>query len=352
MPLPTGAIIGLMVDNLRTRKSVFPIKTSSATKWARGLGIPRGGRTVIYTGHMYQLVPYINASVANLERFEDSFLGQFVFLARYVNRLFSVSRLMAIPSKADIVEYNQIVRNIASLLIEAGVEFGYLYESELYAGALAYDMGANDVFEKHARNVYAVLKDNGVDNVITVDPHTTHMLRSVYATIIKGYDIRVKSYLEVLAERDMEPVCMVDADVVIHDSCVYARHENVVEEPRRLLEKAGYRIKEPKDSRDLTHCCGGPIESLYPKTATQIGERRVKQLRDAKGQTVTLMCPICLATLKKAARPEVEIVDIANLLVKAYCNGQCNGGMMCSPRRTLEQSKRSDSGLHESPSDP
>jgi Fe-S oxidoreductase len=278
---------------------------------------------------MYQLVPYINASVANLERFEDSFLGQFVFLARYANRLFNVSRLMAIPSRADVAEYNEIVRGIALLLIKAGVEFGYLYESELYAGALAHDMGANDVFEEHARNVYSVLKDNGVESVITVDPHTTNMLRSVYATIIEDYDIRVKSYLEVLAEKDMEPACAMDVEVVIHDSCVYARYENVVEEPRTLLEKAGYRIKEPRDSRDFTHCCGGPVESLYPKVANRIGENRVKQLTDAGGQTVALMCPICLATLKKAASPGIEIVDIANLLAKAYCNGQPNGGM-CS----------------------
>jgi Fe-S oxidoreductase len=286
------------------------------------LGIPQGGKTVIYTGHMYQLVPYINASVANLERFEDSFLGQFVFLARYANRLFNVSRFMAIPSKADVAEYNETMRSIASLLIKAGVEFGYLYESELYAGALAHDMGANDVFEKHARSVYSVLRDNGVESVITVDPHTTNMLRSVYPTIIEGYDIQVKSYLEVLAEKDMEPACAMDADIVIHDSCVYARYESVVEEPRRLLEKAGYRIREPRDSRALTHCCGGPVESLYPKTANRIGEKRVTQLMDAGGQTVALMCPICLATLKKAASPKIKIVDIANLLAKAYCNGQ------------------------------
>jgi len=327
MPLPTDAIIGLMVDNLRTRGSVFPISISSTTKWARGLGIPHGGRSVIYTGHMYQLVPYINASVANLERFEDSFLGQFVFLARYANRLFNISRLMAIPSKADVAEYNEIMRSIALLLIEAGVEFGYLYESERYAGALAHDMGANEVFEEHARNVYSVLKGNGVENVITVDPHTTNMLRSVYATVIEGYDIGVKSYLEVLAEKDMKPARVMDADVVIHDSCVYARYEDVVEEPRRLLEKAGYRIKEPRDSKGLAHCCGGPVESLYPKVANRIGEKRVRQLTDAGGHTAALMCPICLATLKKAASPEIEIVDIASLLAKAYCSGHSNGGM-------------------------
>ena len=322
MPLPTSHIIGLMIDNLRLRMSVFPISNRSATMWAKGLEIPKGGKTIIYTGHMYQLLPYINASVRNLERFEDSFFGRFVFLARFFNKIFNVSKLMSIPSRADVTEYNQILKNIAYLLQRAGVEFGYLYESELYTGALAYDMGADDTFKEHARKVYSMLKENGVENLITVDPHTTNMLRSVYSTFIDGYDIRVKSYLEVLAEKDMEPVDKADAVVVLHDSCVYSRYEGVIEEPRKLLSRAGYIVKEPKDSKDLTHCCGGPVESIFPKTANQISEKRVKQLKDTKAKSAVLMCPICLATLKKAAGVEIEVSDISSLLAKVYCDGQ------------------------------
>jgi Fe-S oxidoreductase len=311
-----------MIDNLRMRKSVFPISTKSATKWAKGLDIPRGGETVIYTGHMYQLLPYINASVKNLERFEDSFLGKFIFLARFFNKIFNISKLMAIPSRADVSEYNQIIRNIALLLKQAGIEFGYLYEAELYTGALAYDMGVDDSFKEHARKVYSMLKENGVENLITVDPHTTNMLRSVYPTFIDGYDIHVKSYLEVLVEKDMKPVNEADADIVIHDSCIYARYEDVIEEPRKLLKQAGYKVKEPKDSKDLTHCCGGPVESIFPKTANQIGEKRVEQLINAKAQSAALMCPICLATLKKAAGFDIKISDVSTLLAKVYCDGQ------------------------------
>jgi len=57
MPLPTGDVIGLMVDNLEKRRTVFPISVANATGWARGLDLPRGGETVIYTGSMYQLLP-------------------------------------------------------------------------------------------------------------------------------------------------------------------------------------------------------------------------------------------------------------------------------------------------------
>ena len=91
MSLPTGDVIGLMVDNLKKRNTVFPISAKNATRWATGLDIPKGGDTVIYTGSMYQLLPYIIASVKSLQRFENSFLGQFVWIGRLFNKFINIS---------------------------------------------------------------------------------------------------------------------------------------------------------------------------------------------------------------------------------------------------------------------
>jgi Fe-S oxidoreductase len=297
MPLPTGDVIGLMVDNLRKRKTVFPISTKNATKWAKGLDLPKGGETVIYTGSMYQLLPYILAAVKSLERFEDSFLGRFVFLGRFINKFINASAFIARPARADVEAYSRIIRDIALLLKQAGVKFGYLYEDELYTGALAYDVGAGPQFVNQARRVYGMLKEHGVRSLITVDPHTYNMLHSVYPTIIEGFDLEVRSYLKVLANSKLQPLRRVDQEqVVVHDSCVYARYEGVIEEPRALLTRAGYVIKEPRDSRVLTHCCGGPIESLFPKAAHR------------------------MATLKKACGGDLELDDISAFLAKAYCD--------------------------------
>ncbi len=102
--------------------------------------------------------------------------------------------------------YNEPLRNIARLLKAAGIKFGYLYQKDLYSGALVYDEGLDDAFVRHARLVYGILKANHVKQLITVDPHTTNILRSVYPKVIKGFNIQVKSYLEVLAERKLDLV--------------------------------------------------------------------------------------------------------------------------------------------------
>ncbi len=320
MSLPTRDIVGLMVDNLDKRGSVFPLSDKKATRWAEGLNIPRGGETVIYTGAMYQLLPYIIAMVGLLARVEDSFLARFVFLGRFANRFVNLSAIAARPKRSQVKQYNQILRNVAQLLQQAGVEFGCLYEDDMYAGALAHDMGVDGTLRAHAERVNAMLRDKGVRRVITLDPHTTNMLRSVYPTLVDGFDIEVTSYLEVLAEADAEPLRRIGEDVVIHDSCLYARSEGVIDEPRQLLERAGYTLKEPRESRNLTFCCGGPIEALFPKKSHEIALQRIGQLRDTGGKQATTMCPMCLASLSKAADGTLPLEDISTFLSRAFAS--------------------------------
>ena len=319
MTLPTGDTIGILADNLRIRNSVLPIPKESATRWARGLHLPQGGETVIYTGMMYQLIPYIAAMSKAQGMIEDSPLAGFASVGRYVNKVIDISGFMARPSDEMKRSYNKILINIAKLLQQAGVSFGYLYEDELYSGALVYDLGVDDVLKAHAKKVYHTFKSYKVKNIITVDPHTTNMLRSVYPTVINGYDLNVKSYMEVLAERNIEPKNMLNTEVVLHDSCVYARYENVLNEQRTLLAKAGVTVKEPVDCGKFTLCCGGPAESLFPQKAIANAEKRVEQLRQVAKNAVT-MCPICLVNLQKAAKGEINIDDISGYFVKAYCN--------------------------------
>ncbi|MFA7467281.1 MAG: (Fe-S)-binding protein [Desulfotomaculaceae bacterium] len=315
MPLPTGDTIGILADNLRLRKSVLPIPAGVATRWSRGLNLPRGGETVLYTGMMYQLIPYIAAMSKAQGKVEDSPLANFVRLGRMINKVVNISGFMARPARDMQVRYDGMLVGIARLLEQAGVEFGYLYEEELYSGALVYDLGVDDVFAQHAREVYQTFRKKGVKNVITVDPHTTNMLRSVYPQLIEGYDLKVRSYLEVLAERlPAAGSAPGGADVVIHDSCVYARYENIIEPQRKLLAAAGINVKEPRDSGKFTLCCGGPAESLFPKKALERAAIRVEQLQAVSRQGVT-MCPICLVNLQKAAGPDMNLRDISEYLI-------------------------------------
>ncbi len=316
MPLETRDVIGILGDNLRLRGSVLPLPPRRTTRWARGLDLPRGGETVLYTGQMFQLTPYIERLVALEARLGASRLAGLSGLGRRANRLLNVAPLVVRPRAAERALYDRIPVHVALLLRRAGVAFGALYEDDLYAGALAWDLGLDELVADQARRIAVVLRTHGVQTVITIDPHTTNMLRTVFPELVESWDFTVRSYLEVLADVDLPLGSDPAGEVVIHDSCVFARAEGVVGEPRRLLTQAGLTVVEPHHAGRSTWCCGGPAESLYPEKAAAVAAARVAELREAGGDVVT-MCPLCLVNLRKAAGDDLRIEDISRRLVEA-----------------------------------
>ena len=140
MPLPSGPILGILSDNLKKRGSVLPLTKKAAIGWTKGLNIPRGGETVLYTGHMYQLIPAIDAMSSQMAVFENSPITKFFGLGRFANKIINLSFFMSLMAKKDLKdETDNVLRRIAGLLKKNGVDFGYLYAKELYSGALVYD---------------------------------------------------------------------------------------------------------------------------------------------------------------------------------------------------------------------
>jgi hypothetical protein len=314
MALATRDVLGILGDNLRLRGSVLPLPAKQATRWTQGLDLPRGGETVLYTGQMYQLIPYIERLVRSEQRLGGSALARLSGIGRRLNRLVNVSAFMARPSRREREEFDRVPRAVVELLRNAGVEFGCLYEDDLYSGALAHDLGLDELVAAHARRVHEIFRKHGVRTVITIDPHTTNMLRSVYPALLEDYEVEVRSYLEVLAERNGTAAVPAFRTAVLHDSCVFARYEGVVDEPRALLAGAGVTVVEPENAGRLTWCCGGPVEALYPEKALDQARRRVEQLRSAGVQCVTT-CPLCLVNLSKAADGTVAFRDISEVLL-------------------------------------
>jgi Fe-S oxidoreductase len=307
----------MLTDNLRLRGSVFPLSERRSSRWATGLGLPRGGSTVLYTGQTYQLMPYLESLAAAQDKAGAAMPEKLAGLGRPINRFINVARFMAWPSKEKHRYFDKILVDITTLLRAAGVSFGYLYGDDLYSGALVHDYGEDEVVRLHGRLILSTLQRHGVEEVITVDPHTTHMMRTVLPELVSGFQVRVRHYLEVLAEQDPTPMTEVGTELAMHDSCLMARAEDVVQQPRALLRAAGAVILDPERSGTFTWCCGGPVESLYPEKSHANAKVRVDQLSSVASEAVT-MCPICLVNLRNAANGSLRLQDISAHLRRAY----------------------------------
>ena len=290
-----------------------PAPESIVSDWARGLDLPRRGKLLLYTGALYQVMPYINAVVRYLEKLEGApGSGGLLGVARRLGGS-KLARLAIRPDKGEVEYSRRVLRSIVRLLREAGVEVAYDPGLDGYSGVLLYDLGLDEAFRRHAEKVARGLQDSGAETIVTVDPHTTHVLRSVYPKLFPWFTLNVKTYLEVLDEAGYKPASTGKGRVTIHDPCLYARFEGVVEQPRRLLRLRGLEIVEPRRSGRMTYCCGGPLESVAPRLSRRIAETRLRELVEAS-RTIVTLCPICYANLSRVSDGRAEIRDIAIVL--------------------------------------
>ena len=262
------------------------------------------------------MAPYINSLVKYLSRFEEG--GKILLkLGKLVNKVFDISKIVARVSKDDVDRVSRIIRGIALLLRHTGIEYGYLYNDEMYSGVLLYDLGLDDLFKEHASKVYNIFMKYGVKEVITIDPHTTYILRRIYPEYLNNFNINVVNYLELLDKSSIPVRNKLDIEVTIHDPCYYARYESIVEEPRRLLVKEGISVIEADRNKLLTYCCGGPIEAISPKLSSKIAEVRLEKLSN-KSRNIVVLCPICYSNLSRVASGDLNVLDISEYLTRVY----------------------------------
>jgi len=311
------AVLSFLAESTLKTGLPIPLPMEEVYSWARPLELPRRGERVLYTGALYQLMPYFEGITRYLEAFEG--VRGFDIVLRMSKIFISTPRLVRTilsPPSEELARPRAILTRISRILAVAGYTHSYPYEGDLYSGVLLYDMGYDEAFSEVAARVYRSLKEHGAREVITVDPHTTHVLRRVYPRYIDGFDLEVRSYLELLAEAveggRVRLRRLVD-EAVLHDPCFYARYEGIIEEPRRILEAAGVEVKEPRRAREMTYCCGGPIESVAPRLSSRIARTRLEELAE-KSRVVIVMCPICYANLSRANRLGLRIIDIAEAI--------------------------------------
>lgn len=313
--LPLQAVFKIIVRNLTKTGYPFPLDEDKCHKWAKELSIPRNRETILYTSCLYQLVPYINAMVKLLESAEHSRFWRFgVKMYSNLSLLDKFSGLFIRVSNEDLEPIYGILRSIALLLRKVNVDFGYLYEDDIYSGALLYDLGLDELFHQHAEKVNEILKRNKVKKIITIDPHTHHMFNTIFPKYLDNFNIEVVNYLTILSEKLENNARNRNDTYTIHDPCLYARWEEIIHQPRELLEKAGVKIIEPMRTRLNTSCCGGPIESMTPSMSRAVAMGRLNELKEASNKVITL-CPICLANLGRYSKEmNMQVRDIATVI--------------------------------------
>jgi len=191
------SIIDVLADNIKKTRNPFGAGNSTMNKWWKKTPLRTEGDAMLYTGLMYQLMPYIKKTTHQIERFEDTALSNYVGYQKYVPKLLDKSAFVFMAAGKDKERSDNILKSIVKLLEKSRVDFFYRPSLDYYSGILLYDLGDNEGFIEHARFVAGKLKEKGIKKIITVDPHTTYALKVLYPKYT-GISFDVKTYFELI----------------------------------------------------------------------------------------------------------------------------------------------------------
>jgi Fe-S oxidoreductase len=219
-------------------------------------------------------------------------------------------------------------RNLATILHNAGVSFGLLYDGERNSGNDVRRIGEEGLFEMLVEQNLGALAEADYQAIFTTDPHSLNTLRNEYPEF--GLDKPVYHYTELLAELVSRGVLslhtpLTGTRVTYHDPCYLARYNRITEAPRRLIEATGAELVEMPRHGTNTFCCGAGGGRIWMSDAESSEERpseqRIREANDLGSLDYFLVtCPKDLAMYSDAVKTvgaEFKVAELTELIEMA-----------------------------------
>jgi Fe-S oxidoreductase len=222
-------------------------------------------------------------------------------------------------------------RAVAELLHDAGVGFAVLGPLETCTGDPARRMGNEFVYQQLAQQNVATLQSVGARKIVASCPHCFNTIAREYPQL--GGEFEVVHHTQLLAslvaEGRLHATSALDSSVTYHDPCYLGRHNKVYGEPRDVLASVpGMTSTEMPRCRERGFCCGagGARMWMEERTGKRINHERIDEALALDPDAVATACPYCLMMLgdavrdrqsEGAARADVEVIDVAQLLLRS-----------------------------------
>lgn len=199
----------------------------------------------------------------------------------------------------------RVSRSLVELLTAAGVSFAILGTEETCNGDSARRMGNEYLFQILAQQNVETLNRYGVRKVVTNCPHCFNVIRNEYPQFGGNYEVVHGTELVsgLIAEGRLRMETPISESITFHDPCYLGRYNGVYDAPRRILEAIpGLELRELPRSREQGLCCGagGGRMWMEEKTGTRINQARMREIAEAKTDSVGVSCPFCMVMIGNA----------------------------------------------------
>ncbi len=223
---------------------------------------------------------------------------------RFLEKL-SGSNTLYYPGCVTQYALPEVAARYEVLLRRAGIDFIVLPGETLCCGSPVKRAGYSADFEELKQKNLAILNRFSVQKIITNCPGCYHTLKCDYG--LDAYHVTQTLSLE----RDSGAKNQVRA-MTYHDSCHLGRWSRIYDQPRSLLENAGWEVTELPDNREQSLCCGagGGVKSNFPDLANAIARQRLEQVQNG---VLCTACPLCYAHFKENA-DGIEVLEFSEAL--------------------------------------
>lgn len=191
------------------------------------------------------------------------------------------------------------------LLKKLGVEYIKLANVELCCGIPVLNAGYVEDFEELKKKNLEVFREYDVKRIITNCPGCYHTLKN-------EYNLDVEHITELLARNMDKLKTSQKGEVTYHDPCHLGRWSGIYDEPRKALEKRGFKVRELPYSREESTCCGGGggLRQNDKDTSDKVACTVLKQV---KTKRLVTACPMCYYHFKENAK-DVEVLDYSDAM--------------------------------------
>jgi len=202
----------------------------------------------------------------------------------------------------------KVSAGFATLLHDAGVDFGILYEGESNAGNDVRRVGEEGLYEVLAEGNINTLSAASFKRIVTTDPHSYNTIRNEYPEFGGSYEIEhyTTLLLRLLREGRVAPSRQLGLRVTFHDPCHLGRFNKGYDAPREILKLLGCELIEMGRCRSNSFCCGaggGRIWIPDPVGADKPAQNRMREAAAIDGlQVFVVSCPKDLTMFEDALK--------------------------------------------------
>ncbi|MBE0408372.1 MAG: (Fe-S)-binding protein [Anaerolineales bacterium] len=215
-------------------------------------------------------------------------------------------------------------RAFIEILNAAGVNYAVLGNLEQCTGDSARRAGNEYLFHEMALSNVEILNEASPKRIVTTCPHCLHTIKNEYPAYGGDYQIIHHSQLinELIADNRLNLNLGKSGKLTFHDPCYLGRQNDVIVEPRKVLQQSQNQYVELPRSGKMSFCCGAGGAQMWKEEEDgleRVSTNRIKEAYSTGADLMAVGCPFCMIMLSDANSEngnKLQVMDIAEIVAR------------------------------------